>query len=250
VSLTTKTPLFIDPYERNRATGNFILVDQESLLTVAAGMVIDRQPGDVARLVSGVEVSEPRSAFIHREDGEITRERREALFGFKAVTIWCTGLSGSGKSTLAKELEARLFALGRPVYRLDGDNLRFGLNNNLGFTKEDRRENIRRAAEVAKLFNEAGISVICSLISPMQIDRQRARDVIGAERFIEVYLSTSLEECERRDPHGLYKRARAGEIAEFTGISSPYEPPESPAVTLDTAKCSLKECVDLLLAKL
>lgn len=250
VSLTTKTPLFIDPYERNRATGNFILVDQESLLTVAAGMVIDRQPGDVARLVSGVEVSEPRSAFIHREDGEITRERREALFGFKAVTIWCTGLSGSGKSTLAKELEARLFALGRPVYRLDGDNLRFGLNNNLGFTKEDRRENIRRAAEVAKLFNEAGISVICSLISPMQIDRQRARDVIGAERFIEVYLSTSLEECERRDPHGLYKRARAGEIAEFTGISSPYEPPESPTVTLDTAKCSLKECVDLLLAKL
>jgi adenylyl-sulfate kinase len=136
------------------------------------------------------------------------------------------------------------------VYRLDGDNLRFGLNKNLGFSKEDRRENIRRAAEVAKLFNDAGVSVICSLISPMQIDRERAREIIGTDSFIEVYLSTPLGECERRDPHGLYRKARAGEIAEFTGISSPYESPESPEVTIDTATVSVEGCVELLLREI
>ena len=148
---------------------------------------------------------------------------------------------------MAKALEAKLFALGRPVYRLDGDNLRFGLNKNLGFSKDDRRENIRRAAEVAKLFNDAGVSVICSLISPMQIDRERAREIIGQESFVEVYLSTPLSECEKRDPHGLYRKARAGEIAEFTGISAPYEAPESPEVAVDTAAVSLENCVQRIL---
>jgi bifunctional enzyme CysN/CysC len=247
VSITTKTPLFIDSYERNRATGNFIVIDEDTFQTVAGGMVIDRQPNESLQVAGNSETATPRSNFIHREEGEVTRERREAAFGHKAVTIWCTGLSGSGKSTVAKALEAKLFALGRPVYRLDGDNLRFGLNKNLGFSKDDRRENIRRAAEVAKLFNDAGVSVICSLISPMQIDRERAREVIGAESFVEVYLSTPLSECEKRDPHGLYRKARAGEIAEFTGVSAPYEAPDSAEVALDTALISVESCVQQIL---
>jgi bifunctional enzyme CysN/CysC len=246
VSITTKTPLFIDSYERNRATGNFIVIDEDTFQTVAGGMIIDRQPSESLQVPGSSETGAPRSDFIHREDGEVTRARREASFGHKAVTIWCTGLSGSGKSTVAKALEAKLFALGRPVYRLDGDNLRFGLNKNLGFSKDDRRENIRRAAEVAKLFNDAGVSVICSLISPMQIDRERAREIIGAESFVEVYVNTPLSECEKRDPHGLYQKARAGQIAEFTGVSSPYEAPEAPDLKLDTAILSLENCVDQL----
>jgi bifunctional enzyme CysN/CysC len=250
VSITTKIPLFIDSYDKNRATGNFIVVDEDSFQTVAGGMIIDRQPQESVTHASGVDVTVPRSEFIHREDGEINRQRREELFGNKAVTVWCTGLSGSGKSTIAKELEAKMFAAGRAVYRLDGDNLRFGLNKNLGFSKDDRRENIRRAAEVAKLFNDAGVSVICSLISPMQIDRQRAREIIGAESFIEVYLSTPLAECEKRDPHGLYRKARAGEIADFTGVSSPYEAPEAPELNLNTSELSLQECVGRVLKEI
>lgn len=244
VSVTTKTPIFIDSYDKNRATGNFIVIDEDSFHTVAGGMIIDRQPQELPYQEHHTSQGSPRSEFIHREDGEITRERRELALGSKAVTVWCTGLSGSGKSTVAKALEARLFAEGRAVYRLDGDNLRFGLNKNLGFSKEDRRENIRRVAEVAKLFNNAGITVVCSLISPMQIDRQRAREIIGDSSFIEVYLSTPLAECEKRDPHGLYKKARAGEIPEFTGISSPYEAPERPEVAIDTALESLDVCVE------
>jgi adenylyl-sulfate kinase len=143
-----------------------------------------------------------------------------------------------------------MFGDGRPVYRLDGDNLRFGINRDLGFSKEERRENIRRAAEVAKLFNDAGVSVICSLISPMREDRQRAREIVGSESFVEVYLSAPISECEKRDPHGLYRKARAGEISEFTGVSAPYEAPESPDLELDTSKLSVDECVESLLNKL
>ena len=247
VSIATKQPLFIDPYEKNRSTGNFILVDVDSFQTVAGGMIIDRQPREIAGVGGN---KSPRSADIHREDGSITRGARESRFGHRAVTVWCTGLSGSGKSTLAKALEARMFNDSRPVYRLDGDNLRFGINHDLGFSKEDRRENVRRAAEVAKLFNDAGVSVICSLISPMRGDRERAREIVGSESFVEVYLSAPISECEKRDPHGLYRKARAGEISEFTGVSAPYEAPESPDLELDTSKLSVDECVESLLNKL
>jgi bifunctional enzyme CysN/CysC len=249
VAISVKQPLFIDPYERNRATGNFIVVDEESFQTVAAGMVIERRASVASGVndpTKGEQVIDKEGGVqqvLHREDGAITRSMREERVGHRALTVWCTGLSGSGKSTLAKSLEGRLFAEGRPVYRLDGDNLRFGLNRNLGFSETDRRENIRRAAEVAKLFNDAGVTVICSFISPLRGDRECAREIIGEGSFIEVYLSTRLAECERRDPHGLYLRARSGEIAQFTGISSPYEPPDAPTLVLDTEVLGVEECV-------
>lgn len=193
------------------------------------------------RVSPSAQLSAPH---LHREDSQITRAAREARAGARAVTVWCTGLSGSGKSTIAKAVEERLFAEGLSVYRLDGDNLRSGLNRNLGFSHEDRCENIRRVAEVAKLFNDAGVSVICSLISPMHSDRASAKEIIGPESFIEVYLSTPITECERRDPHGLYQKARSGVIAQFTGVSAPYEPPTSPDIELDTAVLSIEQCLE------
>lgn len=177
---------------------------------------------------------------------EVTRENREERLGQKAVTIWLTGLSGAGKSTLANEVEKRLFAMGKCTMLLDGDNVRMGLNQNLGFSEEDRVENIRRIAEVSKLMNDAGLIVLTSFISPFRQDRRNAKNIIG-ERFVEVYISTPLEECEKRDVKGLYKKARNGEISNFTGITSPYEVPEHPDITVDTSKYSLEECVDIIL---
>lgn len=177
---------------------------------------------------------------------EVTRENREERLGQKAVTIWLTGLSGAGKSTLANEVEKRLFAMGKYTMLLDGDNVRMGLNQNLGFSEKDRVENIRRIAEVSKLMNDAGLIVLTSFISPFRQDRRNAKNIIG-ERFVEVYISTPLEECEKRDVKGLYKKARNGEISNFTGITSPYEAPEHPDITVDTSKYSLEECVDIIL---
>lgn len=179
---------------------------------------------------------------------DITRERREEMLHQKAATIWLTGLSGSGKSTLANALERQLAAKGRHTMLLDGDNVRFGLNRDLGFSREDRVENIRRIAEAAKLMNDAGLIVLTSFISPFRKDRQIAREIIG-DAFIEVYVSTPLEECERRDVKGLYQAARKGEIAEFTGITSAYEEPRHPEITIDTSKAGIQDCVlELLVA--
>ena len=173
---------------------------------------------------------------------EITRDRREQQLGQKAVTIWLTGLSGSGKSTLANALEQYLAAHGKHTMLLDGDNVRMGLNRDLGFGEKDRMENIRRIAQVAKLMNDAGLIVLTSFISPYRADRQAARNILG-DSFIEVYVSTPLQECERRDVKGLYQAARKGEIAEFTGITSAYEQPLSPEITIDTTGRDLKACV-------
>lgn len=183
----------------------------------------------------------------HRMD--ITRERREQLLGQKAAVIWLTGLSGSGKSTLANALEQKLAAKGRHTMLLDGDNVRFGLNKDLGFSKEDRVENIRRIAETAKLMNDAGLIVLTSFISPYREDRQAARRIIG-DAFIEVYVSTPLEECEKRDVKGLYQAARDGRIAEFTGITSAYEAPLHPEITIDTSHADIEESAGILLAGL
>ncbi len=183
---------------------------------------------------------------IKREAHQVSADERARRSGHKGGVLWLTGLSGSGKSTLARELERRLFSLGFLVYVLDGDNLRFGLNADLGFSPEDRAENIRRAGEVAALFARAGFVVITAFISPYRSDRARARRA-ASENFHEIYLDAELAVCEQRDPKGLYKRARAGEISNFTGISAPYEPPETPELEIDTANTDVEDSLNQLL---
>ena len=195
-------------------------------------------------------MTEQRATHITWHPHHVTREDRERLLGQKGVTVWLTGLSGSGKSTLAVAAEEMLVAAGRLAYVLDGDNVRHGLNKNLGFSPADRTENIRRIGEVAKLFTEAGLIVFTSFISPYRADRDLVRAIHDPGRFLEVDVAASLETCEGRDVKGLYRKARAGEIPEFTGISAPYEAPERPELVLDTNRQSVKESVERLLGHL
>ena len=176
----------------------------------------------------------------------ITRDHREKLNGHKSINLWFTGLSGSGKSTLAHAVEKKLYEMGCRTYVFDGDNVRHGLCGDLGFSPEDRSENLRRIAEMVKLFLDAGIIALTAFISPLRKDRQRVRSIIGEENFIEIYCNCPLEVCEQRDVKGLYKKARAGLIKNYTGISAPYEPPVSPDIEVFTSKQSLEECVDII----
>jgi adenylyl-sulfate kinase len=198
-----------------------------------------------ADCVGGVMSSQQNLQWHH---GTVLPCDRQKIFGQRPHTFWLTGLSGAGKSTLAACLESRFIDAGRACYVLDGDNVRHGLNQDLGFSPQDRMENIRRVAEVAHLMNDAGLIVITAFISPYRDDREMARKIIGAERFIEVHLSTSLATCELRDPKGLYLRARQGLLADFTGVSAPYEQPQNPAITIDTSEGDVDACVDRLLS--
>jgi bifunctional enzyme CysN/CysC len=245
VVLRTQQTLFIDSYRKNRATGSFILIHPHTNHTVAAGMIIDRQPE--TRIRESIETAAPRSENIRREVGRVAAAERERLLGQRALTLWLTGLSGAGKSSIAKELERRLHQQGRLAFVLDGDNLRFGLNRDLSFSRADRTENIRRIAEVARLLNDAGVIVLVAAISPFREDRERARQTVGAGRFVEIFVDAPLEICEGRDDKGLYRKARAGEIEEFTGVSSPYESPESPALTIDSSRRPVEECAEEIL---
>ena len=192
-------------------------------------------------------MNQKKQANIHPIFGQIlTAEDKEELLQQKGAVLWLTGLSGSGKSTVAKHLERKLHGNGYLVKVLDGDNLRSGMNGDLGFSVEDRRENIRRVAEIANLFNDTGIITLSSFISPTLEIRQMAKEIIGEDNFHEVYISASLEVCEGRDVKGLYQKARAGEIKDFTGINSPFEAPENPAAVIDTGKDSIEACVDQL----
>ena len=182
--------------------------------------------------------------------GHCTRHDRERLLGQRGVVAWFTGLSGSGKSTIAAGVEAALVASGRLAYGVDGDNLRHGLNADLGFSDHDRRENIRRAGEVASLLADAGVIVLVSLISPFRSERDQVRQKQPPGRFLEVFVDTPLEVCEARDPKGLYRRARAGQLPAFTGISSPYERPEAPELVLETAHLPLEQCVARAVARI
>lgn len=199
-----------------------------------------------ADLVAPSLGSEARHVFQH--SGFVLPEHREQVLKQRPATIWLTGLSGAGKSTLAYEMEQRLLERHQLSFVLDGDNLRHHLNRDLGFTASDRHENIRRTAEVAALMNDAGLIVFTALISPHREDREMARSIIGANRFIEVHVSTSLEVCESRDPKGLYGKARAGVIPRFTGVSAPYEAPESPALRIDTSQSGLRHSGEQLMA--
>lgn len=184
------------------------------------------------------------------QSSNITRKEREQRYGQRSVVIWLTGLSGSGKSTIAFALEKELFAHERACYVLDGDNIRHGLNRDLGFSEQDRKENLRRIGEVAKLFMDAGNIVIAAFISPHAQDRQMVRDLFDEGDFIEVYIDCSLSACEERDPKGLYKKARAGEIPNFTGVSAPYEAPQQSELTIDTEHESVEQCVAKVIAEL
>lgn len=232
--ISTASKLVFDKFEKNNALGSLILIDRVSHMTSACGVV---------------EQTLNREHQLTWYNMDITRDFREKQLGQSAKTIWFTGLSGSGKSTLANELEKRLVAMGKHTMLLDGDNVRMGLNKNLGFREADRIENIRRIAEVSKLMNDAGLIVLTSFISPFAQDRQNAREIIG-DAFMEVYVSTPIEECERRDIKGLYQMARKGELDYFTGVTSPYEAPEHPDAVIDTSQHSVEECVDLILQQL
>jgi bifunctional enzyme CysN/CysC len=241
LKLRTSAPLIFDEYRRNRTTGSFILIDEATNQTVGAGMIIEPHINDVAQ----------RNEVTWHET-KLSRPARWDLINHRGATIWMTGLSASGKSTIAAALEERIAREGQPAYLLDGDNLRYGLNSDLGFSAEDRAENVRRVAEVARLFADAGTVAIASLISPYVSDRQRARQIheeAGIE-FLEVYVNTPLCECEKRDPKGLYARAREGIIQGFTGIDAPYEEPVCPDVELRPAEHDLDELVEMLMAAL
>ncbi len=183
-------------------------------------------------------MTSPISKNIYWHEGDISRKDRQRQYGHKSVCIWFTGLSGSGKSTIARKLEEKLFESGVKTYVLDGDNVRHGLNNNLGFSHEDRTENIRRIGEVSKLLVDAGLVVMTAFISPYKEDRNKVRKLMNEGDFIEVFIEATIETCEERDPKGLYKKAKAGEIKEFTGISSPYEKPEKPELVVNTTEDS------------
>lgn len=246
VRMVLHRPLIFDAYERNHDTGSFILIDRMSNATVAAGMILDRT--SAADSADSAAPSSDHAANITRESSLVCRHERELLLGQRAQTLWFTGLSGSGKSTIAKLLERELTDDGRLCYILDGDNIRHGLNRDLGFSADDRKENIRRIAEVARLLNDAGVIVITAFISPYRNDRAMARDIIGPDSFSELYVNTPVEVCEARDPKGLYKKARLGQITDFTGIDAPYEAPKEPAFVVETAQDTPEACVDKIMA--
>jgi len=194
--------------------------------------------------------NEPKSKNITWSHSLVSAEQRRTLAGHGPATVWFTGLSGSGKSTVALAAERLLVERGIHAYVLDGDNVRQGLNNNLGFSPDDRTENIRRIGEVSKLFNDAGVIVLTAFISPYRADRDHVREILPEGQFVEVLVDCPLEECEKRDVKGLYKKARAGEIPEFTGISAPFEAPEKPELVLKTAESSVDECVEQVISHL
>ncbi|MDQ3248013.1 MAG: sulfate adenylyltransferase subunit CysN [Chloroflexota bacterium] len=246
--ITTTQPLFFDPYQLNRNTGSFILIDPVTNATVAAGMIRRR-----ARELDDVVSQQPvrrASTNVVWESSQITRELREQQKGHAAAVLWFTGLSGSGKSTVARLLEKRLFDLGCHTFYLDGDNVRHGLNGDLGFSDADRTENIRRVAEVARLAFEHGNLTLCTFISPFAADRGFARSLLPEGRFFEVYVKCDVEVAKRRDPKGLYAKAMRGEIKEFTGVSSPYEEPSEPEIMVETDVQSAEEIVAQIVEEL
>jgi len=234
VTLQTRGALVMDNADRIALMGRFVIVDQRQ---VAGGGII----------FGGVytDRTKVKSKNIFWSEGVVTADRRALRNGHRGAIIWMTGLSGSGKSTISQALERELFNMSMHVYVLDGDNIRHGLNSNLGFSPEDRVENIRRVAEVARLIADAGLIAVTAFISPYRIDRRRAREIAleGGVDFVEIYINAPMEVCEQRDPKGLYKKARSGEIKEFTGVSAPYEPPEAPELTLHTDRETLEESV-------
>jgi bifunctional enzyme CysN/CysC len=229
VNIATIEPISFASYEQSRLDGAFIVIDRHSNATVAAGLV---------------RFGLRRAANTHFQSFEVTKSARARLNGHRPALLWFTGLSGAGKSTIANNLEKKLHALGKHTFVLDGDNVRHGLNRDLGFTEADRVENIRRVAEMAKLFVEAGLITMVAFISPFRAERQMARELLAPGEFIEIFVDTPFYICEQRDPKGLYRKARRGELRNFTGLDSPYEPPINPELTLDAIHDSASDLAD------
>jgi bifunctional enzyme CysN/CysC len=234
-NIATDRRLPFDPYQANRDTGGFVLIDRLTYVTVGAGMI---------------DFALRRSDNIPWQALDVTKQARVALKGHRPGVVWFTGLSGAGKSTIANALERRLHAMGCHTATLDGDNVRHGLSRDLGFTDADRVENIRRVAAVARLMVDAGLLVLVSFISPFRAERDRARALVADGEFVEVFVDTPLDAAERRDRKGLYRKARAGSLPHFTGIDSPYEPPQSPEIRIDTASGSVAEAVEQIISRL
>jgi len=248
VEISTSASILFDSYKINHATGSFILIDPLTNNTVAAGMIRNaiRHIEDYADYLPDAGGKSNKSSNVIRRGLNIPLAEREKQNGHKACILWFTGLSGSGKSTIAMELERRLFEKKCNTVLLDGDNIRHGLCSDLGFSPADRKENIRRAGEVAKIFFEHGNIVLCTFISPFQQDRQIVRSLFPQGRFAEIYMSFDLDGCRKRDPNGLYKKAQSGLIKDFTGLSSPYEAPETPELIINTESLPVEKCVDMI----
>jgi bifunctional enzyme CysN/CysC len=234
-NISLDRPVPFDPYEVNRDTGGFILIDRFTNATVAAGLL---------------HFALRRSDNVHWQAIEVNKDAHAALKGQRPCVVWFTGISGAGKSTIANIVERKLHEMGRHTYLLDGDNVRHGLNKDLGFTDADRIENIRRVSEVSSLMVDAGLIVLASFISPFEAERRMARDRVRADEFVEVHVDTTLAVAEARDRKGLYQKARRGELANFTGIDSPYEAPTSPEIRVDTSQISAEQAADVIIEHL
>jgi bifunctional enzyme CysN/CysC len=235
VNLALNWPVPFAPFSEHRDLGGFILIDRLTNATVGAGMI---------------RFALRRAHNIHWQHLEVTREAHAALKGQAPKVLWFTGLSGAGKSTIANLVEKKLHRMGRHTFLLDGDNVRHGLNKDLGFTDADRVENVRRIGEVAKLMADAGLIVLCAFISPFRAERRMVREMLEAGEFLEVFVDTPLTEAERRDAKGLYAKARSGELPNFTGIDSPYEPPEHPEIRIDTMAMTPEQAAEHIVHRL
>ena len=251
VKITTANPIFFDPYDRNRSTGGFVLIDPHDFRTVAAGMIRHASTGTMEELrreqrqrrIDAVGQATPASGDIFWDPGFVGTEDRIRRNGHRPKVVWFTGISGSGKSTVAKALEKRLFDAGFAVVRLDGDNVRHGMSADLAFSREDRRENIRRVGYMARQLYDFGNIVLCTFVSPYREDRAAVRALIPRGDFVEVFMRVDLDEARRRDPKGLYQKAAAGELREFTGVDAPYDEPTDAEVVVDTNRLSVTDAV-------
>ncbi len=246
--ITLSAPIAFDSYRRNRTTGGFIMIDRLTNATIAAGMILDREPADGGRIAHWED--EPAVAEESAEAGEVTATERAARFGQKPVTVLLTGLPGSGKTSIAKAIERRLFDSGHAVVVLDGTGMRQGISRDLGFSADERSENLRRSSEVAKLFNDAGLLCLASFVAPDAAVREKVADRIGRDRFLVVHLAAPVEVCRTRDTSGRYAAADAGEIAEFPGVSAPYEAPADPDLMIPTHEWPLAKSVDAVMSLL